>query len=202
VSLGHEGRFAEACAAFADAATASPLWALARFELARCVRLLGEDGGVDPVAQLAEADKDLQRPVLHIERARLHEDRGEIPQAFAAWMRALTMMPAEVRALEGAARTASRLALDEGLRTQAGVRTARERLEAWVQRQPGDVAAWVRLAELEEAAGRLVEAERAFVEAANRSLDKRRGAALLGRFAVRSGSKTAADRARKIAEGR
>jgi tetratricopeptide (TPR) repeat protein len=202
VSLGHEGRFPEACAAFADAAAASPLWALARFELARCVRLLGADIGVDPFAQLEVAEKDLQRPVLHIERARLLEDRGEVPQAFAAWMRALTMMPAEVRALEGAARTASLLAQRDGGASSAGIRTARERLEAWVQRQPGDVAAWVRLGELEEAAGRLPEAERAFIEAAVRSLDKRRGAALLGRFAVRAGSKSAADRARKIAEGR
>ncbi len=146
--------------------------------------------------QLAEAERSIQKPVLHIERARLLEDRGQHAAAFASWIRALNMMPAEVRAIEGAARTA------HALPRPGGATVERDRIRSWLERQPHDVAAWVRLGEVAELAGDLVEAERAFIEAGQRSIDRRRGAAIVGMFAARTGSKNAADKAQQILQRR
>lgn len=190
--LMQSAEFDDACAAFRGAAAASPLWALARFQYAQCLRIRGISGDIDPMAELSEAERTIQKPVLHIERARLQEDRGQPAAAFVSWMRALEMMPSEIRALEGAARTASALPRPQGAIVE------RERITAWLARQPHDVAAWVRLGELAELRGDLVEAERAFIEAGQRSVNPRRGAALIGLFAARSGSRVAADKAQQL----
>jgi len=190
--LMHDADFDAACTAFRQAAAASPLWALARFELAQCFRIRGYSGDLDPLEELAEAERSIRKPVIHIERARLLEDRGQNAAAFASWMHALDMLPSEVRAIEGAARTASALPLPGGASVE------RDRIKAWLNRQPQDVAAWVRLGELAERRGDLAEAESAFIEAGQRSADRKRGAALVGLFATRTGSRTAADKAQQI----
>jgi tetratricopeptide (TPR) repeat protein len=194
LALEQKGRIADACQAFRVAVDALPVWGLARFELGQCLRLLGEptDSGVDALAEIEAAERDLQRPALYVEKGRLLEDRGRPVDAFAAYVRAIDMMPAEIRAWEGAARTAAVAA------------PARERhyLEGWLARQAHDPAAWERLARLHEREGRLADAERAWLEVAQRSADRRRGAAALGLFAARSGSRSAAEKARRLADER
>jgi tetratricopeptide (TPR) repeat protein len=225
------GELPAACEAFREAVSILPVWPLAQFEFAQCVRLItpvaswnacmpdprvsdapaaGPVGprpfAAEPVADtrcptgaltagdllrsaLAEAGSGVASPAVRIEVARLHEDAGDHRAAHAAYADAHAAFPAEIRALEGLARTAP---------VAAGGVEARATLEAWLARSPYDVAALWQLAEVCEALGDIPAAESAWIRFADRAVARPRAVALLAAFADRTGSRAALERARKL----
>jgi hypothetical protein len=198
-----------ACAAFAEAVSLLPAWPLARFEHAQCLRLVTPASGwsacVDPTTTTegcltrravalealdAAARGGIRSPAVLVEMARVHEDAGELPAARASYQAALEAFPAEVRASEGMARTAPSAAVE------------RSDLEAWLARSPQDPAALWRLAEVCEELSDVGCAESAWLRFADRAPLRARAASLLRAFAERTGSRAAAERARRLESGR
>ncbi|MCA9514515.1 MAG: tetratricopeptide repeat protein [Myxococcales bacterium] len=182
LKLKAEGRLAESCDAVGRAAALTPDWGLARYEHARCLRLLGDlDGHAS--AAIEAAERVLQRAPIYVEKGRLAEDRGDAAAAAAAYEMALQVAPAEVRALFGLARVAREAAPKEAL----------ERAEQLVQRYPGLIAAWRELALAAEAKKKLPRAEEALRKVVELSPNKRAAWAALGTFAQRTRQKKLQD---------
>ncbi len=206
------GDLPTACAAFGDAVDHLPVWPLARFEHAQCLRLVTPatawDACQSPASTASEpcatrrtqalaalvsaGEGGIRSPAVLIETARVHEDAGDLTAARAAYAAAARTFPAEIRALEGLARTAPDLTASEPT-------VARTDLEAWLARSPHDPAALWRLAEVCEGLGDVSCAEGAWLRFADRTTCRPRAAALLRAFAERTGSRAAAERARKLA---
>lgn len=187
VALEREHRFSEACPRFARAVELTPAFALARFELAQCLRMIGDlDGGAE--GHLAASAAGLPAAPVLVERGRLAEDRGAYPLAISAYREALVAMPAEARAIAGLARLA------EG---RAGL----PRAQAFVDANPFSVAGWRKLAEVAEAARRYPLAEQALVEVVKLSSNKRAAAAALGAFGQRTGRASAVAAAARVDRG-
>jgi hypothetical protein len=200
------GDLPEACEGFREAVAHLDVWPLARFEDAQCQRLVtpacdweacaspATDGvgacrsrRAEALASLDAAGRGgVRSPAVLIEVARVHEDAGDPGAARASYEAASTSFPAEIRALEGLARTA-------GDRPDA-----RRDLEAWLARSPHDLAALWRLAEVCEVRGDVACAEAAWLRFADRAVARPRAAALLRRFAARTGSRATLERARKL----
>jgi len=178
MELDREGKLAAACVAFAEAVRLTPIFGLARYELAQCQRLMGDIEG-DSLGHITEAEKDMKRPPIYIERGRILEDRGDKDQAAAAYKEALTLLPAEVRAQAGLARVAE---ATDG-------KTALERLQVYTQSNPQDPAGWKKLAEIAEAQKKLPIAEAALMELVNVAKNKKQAIAALHAFATRTKKK-------------
>jgi predicted Zn-dependent protease len=179
------GNLVGACRSFARAVELTPAWGMARLELAQCLRLTGDPNG-DAGTHLQAAKAELQdRSVYWIEAARLLEDAAQPGEAAEAYGRSLRLFPAEVRASTGLALTGSDA-------------TAIDRLRALAERQPSNLRAWSRLADLAEGAGRVEEAERALRQIVSLSGDRTRAAARFGRFGERVGRPALAAEARRI----
>lgn len=188
VALEREHRFGEACPRFAGAVELTPNFALARFELAQCLRMTGDlDAGAE--GHLAASAADLPAAPVLVERGRLAEDRGAYPLAISAYREALVAIPAEARAIAGLARLA------EG---RAGVAIA----EAFVDANPFSVAGWRKLAEVAEAARRYPLAEQALLKVLELSSNKRAAAGALGAFGQRTGRASAVKAAARAAAAR
>ncbi|MGM0574564.1 MAG: tetratricopeptide repeat protein [Myxococcota bacterium] len=181
-----KGRLLDACAHFRRAVDLTPTWAMAHFELGRCLRLVGDPAG-EARAHLEEAVERLpDRPLLWIELARLEEDQGHREAALEAWREALGLSPADARVGDALARLAP---AGEGAPTL-------ERLRRKTRRSPSDAAAWRRLAEVAESMGALDEAEEALEHLLELAADPRSAAAALGRFGLRHDRPGAVRRAR------
>ncbi len=185
--LDREGKLGLACVAFAEAVRLTPAFGLARYELAQCLRLTGDIEG-DALMHITEAEKDLKRPPVYIERGRILEDRGDLDGAAAAYKEALTLLAAEVRAQQGLAHVA------EG----ADGKLALERLQIYTQSNPHDPAGWRKLAEIAEAQKKLPVAEQALVQLVTVAQNKKQAIAALHAFALRTKKKDLATRAMEM----
>ncbi len=218
MTFDRDGDLTAACERFLAAAVLAPSWGIARYQAAHCVRVLGDfagspaprsdadptrglreqfagslaprsDAGLDPLAELAMAERlDVKRTPVYLEKARLLEDRGELAAASVAYREALAAQPAEVRAQQGAARTA----------TTEGPRAALERLQGYVAAQPGDTAGWLELARLAEAQKKFAIADKAYEQAIVLARNKRRAIAALGAYGQRTHQNAVVERALKL----
>lgn len=179
-----EGRLSDACDGIARAAALTPSWGLARYEHARCLRLLGDLDG-RAAAEVEAAERALPRAPVYVEKGRLAEDHGDAAAAAAAYQEALALAPAEVRALFGLARVSRAVA----------PKAALERAELVVARSPGLIAAWRELALAAEAKKKLARAEAALRKVIELSPNKRAAWAALGTFAQRTRQKKLGDEA-------
>ena len=189
MTFDRDGDLTAACERFLAAATLAPSWGIARYQAAHCARVLGDFGALDPIAELAMAERlDVKRTPVYLEKARLLEDRGDLAAASVAYREALAAQPAEVRGQQGAARTA----------TTEGPRAAFERLQAYVAAQPGDTAGWLELAKLAEAQKKFAVADKAYEQAIAIARNKRRAIAALGAYGQRTRQNAVVDRALKL----
>ena len=176
-----QGDLVKACRAFERAAELTPTWAVARLELGRCYRLLGDPNG-SAAAHLKSALKWLPKwSLIHIELGRIAEDERRLEDAGKAYERAEELAPADIRAASGAARLASSP-------REAGQIA---RLRRILKRQPGNLALLRELADKTEARGAFAEAEAALVEILKRSQFRGRAAARLALFGERTKRSTA-----------
>ncbi len=159
---------------------------MARLELGRCLRVLGDPSG-DAAEHLRVAAQYMpDRAAVPMEQAQLAQDAGDAAAARAHWEAAARLTPADVRVI-GA------LALSPPPAEGAAATLAR--LRQLVARSPVNLAAWRRLAEVAEAAGALDEAEAALRAVLERSANRRAAAAALGRFGTRHGRAAAVEAA-------
>lgn len=176
-----------ACRRFGNAVALTPTWAMARYELGRCLRLVGDpDGDAEEHLRIA-ADGLPDRGVVRLEMAKLLEDQGRPKEARKWYREALVLSPADVRADAGAARIFPPKAADKAL---PALRRVQRRL-------PGELAWWSRLAEAAEGAGLLDEAEEALRRLLEASADRGRAAARLALFGRRTGREKAVQAAAK-----
>lgn len=179
-----DGKHAAACVAFTEAVRLTPAFGLARYELAQCLRLLG-DLEDDALVHVTEAERDVKRPPIYIERGRILEDRGDLVGAAAAYKEALALLPAEVRAQAGLARVAE----------AADGKLALERLQIYTQSNPQDPAGWRKLAAVAEAQKKPAIAEQALLSLVEVARNKKQAIAALHAFATRAKKKELAAKA-------
>ncbi|MFO0748904.1 MAG: hypothetical protein U1F43_25045 [Myxococcota bacterium] len=184
MELDRDGKLAASCVLYAEAVRLTPVFGLARYELAQCLRLTG-DIEDDALVHITEAEKDMKRPPIYIERGRILEDRGDKDGAAAAYKEALTLLAAEVRAQAGLARVAE----------AADGKLALERLQVYTQSNPQDPAGWKKLAEIAEAQKKLPIAEQALLQLVECAKNKKQAIGALHAFAVRTKKKDLADKA-------
>ncbi|MEE2779263.1 MAG: tetratricopeptide repeat protein [Myxococcota bacterium] len=169
-----------ACYRFREAVDLAPDWAMARYELGQCLRLLGDPHG--------EAKAHLQRAItqqpgrhgFQLALGHLAEDLGDRPTARKAYTRASHLSPTDRSAQQGLAR----------MGTKAEGQTALERLRREVARHPRDRAIRRLHAEIAASLGANVEAEESFRWLLQNSHDRCRTAAAMWAFGVSSRSRS------------
>lgn len=183
-----EGRLVEACALLREATELTPTWDLAHLAMASCLRLVGDPFGT-AASHLDKAGAvGSDRPGMHVELAKLAEDKGDLERARLEWQRVSELAPADVRPLAASARLSGPGEL--------------ERLRALTRRQPMNLAAWGKLADAAERARQLDEAEAALRWILARTANRTRAAARLGRFGERHGRAEALQAAREVLHSR
>ena len=183
-----QGRHYEACRRFRAAVDLEPEWAMARYELARCLRLIG-----DPHRQaLLHIDRALasqpQRSSFRLERALILVDRGALDAALAI----VAQEVPSPRAARERARDNSMHATTRGqllrLRLQA-LRpqvTTIKALQDVTRERPYSLEIWRSLAAASERLGQLELAQHAWTSLAKKSRNPSRLWGALGAFGERT----------------
>ncbi len=182
-----QGRLVDACVAYDKAVRLTPTWALARLELGRCARLMGDPAGVADLHLRRAATAMADRAVVHLERGLAAEDLGRTRHAREHFRRAASVAPTDPRVTPALARVVSD--------RRVGV-VELEHLRRLVASQPEELAAWRQLADVSERVGALDEAERALRHVLESARDKAGAAVALARFGART------DRPAAVEEGR
>jgi len=165
-----------ACHWFRQGVDLAPTWPMARYELGRCLRMVG-----DPHA---EADKHLKAAInaqphrfaFRLAQARLVEDQGSVSMARTAYTKAARLSPDDVRGQDGLARL---------VRPTDG-QVALERLRRFIRKHPLNLAGRALLAEVAEALGANDEAEAALRWLLERSRAPCSAATRLAAFGART----------------
>ena len=191
LALRREGKLGPACDAYREVVDLTPQFALAHYELAQCLRLLGDLDG-RALAHLDLAAQEVQRPPIFIERARIAEDRGDRAAAIEAYQAAAKLAPAEVRAVVGLAR----------LGEKSDGKATLQRAQQYVDRYPMSIAGWRKLAEVAEDWKKYPVAEEALRKVLELSPHKRAAAAALGAFGQRTKKKKLVEDALRLVRPR
>lgn len=178
-------RTREACAAFDRAASLLPTWWIARYERARCGRLLGHD--FETLAPHVEAALKFApaNAMVHELAGFVHEDAGSLSRARDEYREALRLYPN----LSGAARRFAWLELEAG-----DAAAALARFRDLLVRHPNDIQALEGIARAALATGDHAEAERALIRLGARSSYPAQALARLAELYRRLGKSGAAER--------
>lgn len=176
-----DGEIFLACYRFREAVDHSPTWPMARFELGRCLRLVG-DPHKEAQKHLRVAIRDQpRRSAFHLAMARLTEDQGDHLAARLSY-EAASRADAKARGVQqGLARQA----------LEADGQVGLERLRRLVAREPHDRAARYLHSRIAESLGALDEAETSLRWLLDRSLDRCAASAALHAFGERQGRRSA-----------
>ncbi|PIE66009.1 MAG: hypothetical protein CSA24_01130 [Deltaproteobacteria bacterium] len=192
LALERKGEYGLACDAYAKAVTLTPDWALARYQYARCLRLLG-DLDNQAAKHIAVAETQIRRPPIFIEKGRIAEDHNDREAAIDAYAKAFELAPAEVRAQAGLARLSDDATTD---------RRALGRMKAYVSRYPRSIAGWRQLARLAEQRRKHKVAEEALLKVIELSPNRRAAVAALGAYGQRTRRRKVVERAHKLLRAR
>lgn len=187
LALKREGKLGPACDGYLQVVELTPQFALAQFELAQCLRLLGDLDG-NALKHLEIAEQQVKRAPIYIEKGRIAEDHGDRDAAIEAYQMAAKLAPAEVRAVAGLAR----------LGEKSDGRTSLQRAQQYVDRYPGNIAGWHKLAQVAEAWRKYPLAEEALRKVVELSPNKRAAAAAFGAFGQRTKRKKVIEEATRL----
>ncbi|TNF37986.1 MAG: tetratricopeptide repeat protein, partial [Deltaproteobacteria bacterium] len=187
LALKRDGKLGPACEGYQQVVELTPQFAMAQYELAQCLRLLGDLDG-KALEHLMIAEEQVKRAPIYIEMGRIAEDHGDRDAAMKAYQAASKLAPAEVRAVAGLARLAEK---KDG-------RSSLQKAQQYVDRYPGNIAGWHKLAEIAEAFRKYPLAEEALRKVVELSPNKRAAAAALGAFGQRTRRKKAVEEATRV----
>jgi len=186
LALKREGKLGPACAGYQQVVDLTPQFAVAQYELAQCLRLLG-DLDDKALEHLKKAEEQVKRAPIYIEMGRIAEDHGDREAAIEAYQTASKLAPAEVRAVAGLARLA----------VKKDGRSSLQKAQQYVDRYPGNIAGWHKLAQIAEAWRKYPLAEQALRKVVELSPNKRAAAAALGAFGQRTRRRQAVEEAKR-----
>jgi len=170
-----------ACYRFREAVDHSPTWPMARFELGRCLRLVGDPHNEAQKHLMVAIRDQPRRSTFHLAMARLNEDHGDHQGARGSYETA-SRADGKASGVEGGL---ARHALESD--GQAGL----QRLRRLIAREPHDRAARYLHARIAESLGALDEAEASLRWLLDRSRDRCAASAALHAFGERQRRRSA-----------